>query len=83
MGDGWELAAEKHVRYIVTVEKVDRLSLGCELLDAAADSARCLANSCKTVSLNSRSTSSEGYNQQPYRHREHQADQRGTGPARR
>jgi hypothetical protein len=52
MGDGWELAAEKHVRYIVTVEKVDRLSLGCELRDAAADSARCLANSCKTVSLN-------------------------------
>uniref|UniRef100_I1P8G7 Uncharacterized protein n=1 Tax=Oryza glaberrima TaxID=4538 RepID=I1P8G7_ORYGL len=33
-----ELAAEKHVRYIVTVEKVGRLSLGCELLDAAADS---------------------------------------------
>uniref|UniRef100_A0A0E0R933 Geranylgeranyl transferase type II subunit beta n=1 Tax=Oryza rufipogon TaxID=4529 RepID=A0A0E0R933_ORYRU len=33
-----ELAAEKHVRYIVTMEKVGRLSLGCELLDAAADS---------------------------------------------
>jgi hypothetical protein len=27
MGDGGELAAEKHVRYIVTVEKVGRLSL--------------------------------------------------------
>uniref|UniRef100_A0A0E0J9W5 Prenyltransferase alpha-alpha toroid domain-containing protein n=1 Tax=Oryza nivara TaxID=4536 RepID=A0A0E0J9W5_ORYNI len=38
MGDGRELAVEKHIRYIVTVEKVDRLSLGCELLDAAADS---------------------------------------------
>uniref|UniRef100_A0A0D3HME5 Geranylgeranyl transferase type II subunit beta n=1 Tax=Oryza barthii TaxID=65489 RepID=A0A0D3HME5_9ORYZ len=38
MGDGGELAAEKHVRYIVTMEKVGRLSLGCELLDAAADS---------------------------------------------
>jgi hypothetical protein len=51
-GDGGELVAEKHVRYIVTVEKVGRLSIGCELLDAAADSARCLANSSKTVSLN-------------------------------
>uniref|UniRef100_A0A0E0LWT2 Geranylgeranyl transferase type II subunit beta n=1 Tax=Oryza punctata TaxID=4537 RepID=A0A0E0LWT2_ORYPU len=37
MGDGGELAVEKHVRYIVTVEKVGRLARR-ELLDAAADS---------------------------------------------